>query len=335
MNREFIKKVSLLLMMVVFSSSCFNFVYADSVDAELIDNEDLVIENYYEFLKESPALFRESDIGLEQVIIEYEDAIEKFDTEILENVSAEERNSKVEEILEIESKLSSYLDEYTNDNNSFSRSSDYDENRKKLRQGNLIELTLDLDEGLSESDFLRIFSHAKDAKKIASNEYPNDRDLEDALRHFSWNFLSVKDSKIGTSKTRTATINHEWGLVLLKPVLNNYDKKYDEYIKDGYSEQKAASNALADTIIFIPYIKDMTVRACKKSYDFFKSIFSEDEIMDLHNNCYGRAYASEYPRYSALDAFNHAKRNDKLILRARNVTNSQYRYVWASEWYTY
>lgn len=329
MNKEIVKKVIVLLLAVVFSFNYSDLGYADSMDYEDVD-----IENYFEFFRESPSLYKDGNITLEEAIKEYEESIEKFDIEVLDNLSVEDINNKVEEVLRIESELNSYIDDNI-ENKSFYRSSDYDENKMKLRQGNLIELTLNIDEGLSESDFLRIMSHVKKAKRLSSDEYPNNYDLQDALRHFSWNFLSVDDSKIGTYKTRTATINHEWGLVLLKPVLNKYDREYNNYIKDGYSERKAASNALGDTIVFIPYIKDMTIRTCKKSYDFFQSIFSEAEIMDLHNNCYGRAYASEYPRYSALEAFNKARRKDDLILRERDVTNRQYRNVWSSEWYTY
>lgn len=330
MKKGLVRKITLYLLVFTCIFSNFGLIHADSVNTDTPN-----IEDYFEFLKPSDdyKLYRKDEITLDEAIKDYENSIKEFDTEVLEKLSADQVNEKVDKVLDAEIKFMDNLDSFESKN--ITIQSDYDENKWKLRQGNLIELTLNIDEGLSNSEIARILSHASTAKKISANEYPSNADLQDALRHFSWNFLGVNDSRLGTYKTRTATINHEWGRMLIDVVVKKYDEKYNEYRRAGQSERSAASNALADAIIFIPYIKYNTVRVCQSSYDFFRGIFSDDDIMDLHNNCYGRAYASNYPSYTALSAFNLSRQRGELILSSRNVTSNQARNVWASEWYTY
>ncbi|PAD71690.1 hypothetical protein CHH67_24055, partial [Paenibacillus campinasensis] len=103
-------------------------------------------------------------------------------------------------------------------------SSDYDQYYNELRKGNYIEGVLDRDEGLSALDITKIgFIHANTAREEALKKYPNDVMLRDAYRHFTWNYIATKD--VGAIKTRTATINHEWGIILLNPVLNYYNNR--------------------------------------------------------------------------------------------------------------
>ncbi|HHW36670.1 MAG TPA: hypothetical protein GXX18_05420 [Bacillales bacterium] len=59
----------------------------------------------------------------------------------------------------------------------------------------------------------------------------------------------------------------------------------------------------------------------------------DSHIMDLTNNCVGRAYPSKSSNYRR--AFYTAKNNDELILSESSVTNWDYKYVWKNEWYTY
>lgn len=211
-------------------------------------------------------------------------------------------------------------------------SSDYDANKAKLREANFIEGVLDSNEGLSSSDILKVGStHANSARSLAQKEFPSDEMLKDAFRHFTWNHLSTKD--IGNIKTRTATINHEWGIILLTPLNNFFDNKFKEYEKQGYRD--AGTRALGATIAYIPECKDMTIRVCKENYKFFKSIFSVASIMDLHNNCWGRAYATSQASLTYKDAFYKAKNNGELILSESNVTDFNYDYIWRSQWYTY
>lgn len=144
--------------------------------------------------------------------------------------------------------------------------------------------------------------------------------LRDAYRHFSWNYISADD--IGQYETRTATINHEWGLLLLDPILNYYDDQYNEYVSQGYSD--AANMAFADATLYIPTLKYELVTISKSSYSFFKGYFDVSNIMDLHNNCYGRAYAVNQPSLGYDSAFYRAKANNELILSELSVGDYQY-----------
>lgn len=211
-------------------------------------------------------------------------------------------------------------------------SNDYDENKAKLRTGNFIESILDLDEGMTESQLFQVgVSFANEARDASLKEFPRDVMLRDAFRHFSWNNISTKS--VGANKTRTATINHEWGIIMLNPMLNYFDKQYNKYNNQGYSN--AGAKALGDTITYIPVFKQNAVTLCENDYSFFKGLFGDGSIMDLHNNCWGRAYATNYPSDSYRNSFYKAKNNSELILSENSVIDSNYYYVWASKWYTY
>lgn len=214
--------------------------------------------------------------------------------------------------------------------------SEYDQNKAKLRQANFIEGILDLDEGMSELQIYKVgVTHANTARSWALNTYPNSNQvmIRDAARHFSWNHISTKDSTVGKTKTRTATINHEWGTILLNPILSYHENKYKEYVKQGVSDP--ANKAFANTLLYIPTLKYELVSASRNSYSFFKALFDVSHIMDLHNNCFGRAYPERNSSQTYASAFNTALSKNELILNETNVVDSHYRNVWQSEWYTY
>lgn len=292
------------------------------------------VDDYFEFSNnpvvnyakesESPATSQE----IENLFKEIQN---KFN-ENLEKTPESQRMQNLEEVLQIYS---------NNQSNNASMelnavtTAGYDENKALLRGGNFIETILNYDEGLSNTDVTRIVNHSVTAKSLASKAYPNNAMKQDALRHFAWNFLAARNSNVGAYKTRTATINHEWGLIVLNPALKEYDSRYTTYRKSGYSEDNASTKALSDTVMFMPNFKKQVITACKSSYPFFKGIFTVGNIMDLHNNCYGRAYASSDSGLTAELAFNKADRNNQLILSESSVTDSSYYNVWASQWYTY
>jgi hypothetical protein len=212
-------------------------------------------------------------------------------------------------------------------------SSTYDTNKAKLRQANYIETILDLDEGITATQITKVVvTHANTAKSAAKSAYPNDSQKEDAFRHYAWNFLSTKDSTIGKIKTRTITINHEWGLVLLTPVLNYYDSQYQTYLSSGETQTSAANKAFADVTLWIPDLKYQLVILCQNSLSTFKALFSAGNIMDLYNNCYGRSGPENYPNKTYAQAFNLDY--SSLILSEATVTNYFYSYVWESDWYS-
>ncbi len=212
--------------------------------------------------------------------------------------------------------------------------SDYDEGKAKLRTGNLIELTLDIDEGISETTALRAIALASSAKSTAQSDFPN---TWDSAQHFIWNYKMTDTYNALTA--RTIGINHEWGIIMINPMINHYNSEYEDRIAAGESESDASSGALADTILYIPEFKYLSTILTQDSYEFFQSLFSDDNIMDFWNNCYGRAYAAE--NYSSASAaYTAAKNAGELIIDgnsviASNVTSNHYYYVWDWDWYTY
>lgn len=210
--------------------------------------------------------------------------------------------------------------------------SDYDDYLNQLRQGNFIEGILDLDEGLSDSEIFAVgFTYANEARSAALDAYPDDDMLADAYRHFAWNYISTLH--IGQYKTRTATINHEWGILMIDPITDYFTDQYNDYVDDN--DPDAAAKAFSDAILYITNFKYQAVTLCQSSFSFFSGFFEEANIMDLHNNCYGRAYAVNNPDDGYDDSFELAKSRDELILDEDDVGSSQYQYVWQNNWYTY
>lgn len=213
--------------------------------------------------------------------------------------------------------------------------SSYDDNWRKLRYGNLIEITLDYDEGITNSVALRCLTLSDTAKSKAQSNFSQ---YWDSAQHFMWNFAMTKEK----SKTIARTIgnNHEWGISMITPMLKAYKQSYDKYIGKGYSEKNASDKALADTIVYMPEFKYDAVSVMKSSYSFFKSFFSAESIMDLWNNCYGRAYpAKGYT--SDVNAFRYSAFTAKeLVLdgssgMAANLTETHIKNVWSWDWYSY
>lgn len=312
------------------------------------------IWDYEEFkIKENPNIVESYDImanetkGKQEVAISKADIDAEFD-KIAKKFNKDKKNFtdkkrekalKLIEDLQENNVIESQDTISIQDNNMVMRAaatSDYDSNKAKLRAANFIEAILNVEEGMSTWEIYKVgVTHANKARDEALKEFPKtdytNVMLRDAFRHFSWNNMSTKD--IGAYKTRTATINHEWGILLLDPMTNYFDARYNEYVGQGYSD--AGNRALTDTVLYIPTAKYHMVSLCKGSYNFFKSFFDESNIMDLHNNCWGRAYAGNYPSLSYRDAFYRAKNNNELILAENKVTNANFDYVWRSQWYTY
>lgn len=204
----------------------------------------------------------------------------------------------------------------------------YDENKAKLRTGNVIEQTLNSDEGFTASQLASAVTCATDAKAAANILYPSNPDLNDAYRHYYWNY-SMK-TVMSKTKARTAGNNHEWGLVILTPVLNTYDQLYYDYINQGYSSNTAAGYAFSGTLIEIPEMKYYTYLVCDSSYSSFLGFFDDDNIMDLTNNCYGRAVTA-----SVASAFINDLNAGNVIGDSNVVTSAQRYAVWANDWYGY
>ncbi|WP_141213089.1 hypothetical protein [Brevibacillus laterosporus] len=205
--------------------------------------------------------------------------------------------------------------------------SKYDKNTAKLRAGNMIELTLNADEGLSSRDITTIYSAANEARDLAKEKFSRNVGWEDAYRHFAWNHIAAK--KIGIADTRIATNNHEWGLLLIDPVLNYHEKRYKHYKDKGNGNGNAANKALGDTVNEIPYLKKNLIRVFDRDFNTFRKFVPDATIMDWNNNDYGRAYAAKYPDLET--ALKKAK--DYLITDENSVSKSEYKKVWKNNWY--
>lgn len=211
----------------------------------------------------------------------------------------------------------------------------FDDNWWKLRYGNLIEVTLDYDEGVTNAQVLRTIAQSRTAESDAADNFPQ---YQDSGQHFIWNFMMA--DTYTKNKARTIANNHEWGIAMITPMLNHFEAAYDEYIEDGYTENEASSNALADTVLYIPVFKYDSVCVIEASYAFFDYFFSDESIMDFWNNCYGRAYP-EKGYTSGVSAFRYAAFTaDELVLdgttsMAENLTDDQKESVWEWDWYSY
>lgn len=207
------------------------------------------------------------------------------------------------------------------------------ENKKKLRTGNLIELTLDLDEGMSNTEALKAIALSRTAESEASKNFS---DYQDCAQHFIWNFKMT--SSLSKTKARTVGTNHEWGISLINPLERYFDEAYENYLSDGYSSDEASNKAFTDTVFNIPAFKYETVLLLQSSYSFFTSFFTDECIMDFWNNCYGRSYVEK--GYSdGVSAFRAALNANELVLdgipMAANLTQTQKRNVWSWDWYSY
>ena len=323
MNKKFIKLLSAVTTTILASSSVFASDYTDS-PFKYDDIIEITQTSSVDF-EELDCTEEELSLAAEELKILFSEFEEDFNANI-DNFSAENL-SIANEMIKVLDAVNDYKAVYN---------SDYDANKAKLRQANFIEGILDVNEGLTETQIANIFADSETARKQALNAYPSSADANtkrDAFRHFSWNNLSTK--RYDSYTARTATTNHEWGIVMLNPMLNYYDNTYNEYINNGKSSSYAATNALAETVAYIPKYKKYAISLCQSNYSYFKSIFSADCIMDLTNNCYGRTYATKSSSLSYTDAFNKALSNGEVILGSSTVTNSHYYTVWNNDWYTY
>ncbi|TPG87917.1 hypothetical protein EEL32_10880 [Brevibacillus laterosporus] len=200
----------------------------------------------------------------------------------------------------------------------------YDDNQIALRQGNVIEAFLNEDEGLGLRDMKRIKEYGDEAKDTAKKYYKNDSQLEDAYRHFLWNYLSVNDSRLGKVKTRVATTNHEWGLLLRNDALDYYGESLSTLIKMGMSSNAAISAAFADTLNELPKMKKKKI----SSFSDFKRYVDDANVMDWNNNEFGRYYSYIKDKD---DAFKQA--TPFLILAEKKVSSSDYRKVYDGGWW--
>lgn len=212
--------------------------------------------------------------------------------------------------------------------------SSYDSNKAKLRAGNFIEGILDDNEGMTASQIYALgVTTANSARSIAAAQYPKDVMLQDAYRHFTWNFISTFNSSLGMYPTYIGTVNHEWGLLLLEPMTNYYDSQYQSYLSDGYSSENSSVWAFSDTVDYIPIMKEQIVSYCKAGYSFFSGFMDASNIMDLINNFEGRYYTFDFSASNYKSAFDKAIKDGVIIKSESSVGETQKRNLWDLEAY--
>lgn len=300
--------------------------YSDAVDEGLVGEMEQPIE-----IGPYPG---QEDSKISGIAIQYSDILAdgNFDevlTQMVESylsnyTPSEEEYSYAENIIKF------YHENFDGD---IQTTSGFDDNWWLLRYGNLIEITLDLDEGITEKEAADMIAMAESAKDSAEKNFPN---YWDSAQHFMWNFKMK--NKYDSYKARTISINHEWGISMINVMLNTYESAYNDYIAKGYTDKRASDKALADAIIYMPQFKYDAVSIMKASREFFESFFSDESMMDFWNNCYGRAYLE--PQYTAESAFRHSAFTAKeLILdgkpMAENLTSDHVYSIWAWDWYSY
>ncbi|WDF51052.1 hypothetical protein PQ460_00955 [Paenibacillus sp. KACC 21273] len=320
---------SLILMaqpITAFASNDLNdSIKINTVKEDVYDNKNYNAESYFEFIvPELPeAITAEAEItAMSQ---------EEIDKKV--NSFTKEFNNKLDK--DIRDKGEKDLNTYRIDNNSaqgIAANDDHDKYYNELRKGNFIEGILDIEEGLSNSQIAKIgVTHANTARSAALKRYPNNLMLADGFRHFTWNYLAARD--VGAVATRTATINHEWGILLLTPATNYYSERYNYY--KGKNNNAPGNAALIDTTAYLPELKQNLVLLSKNDYSFFKGYFKKSNIMDLHNNCYGRSYAASNKPDGFDKVYSMAREKQQIILSEASVTDHNYQYVWKNNWYTY
>ncbi|HCO62099.1 MAG TPA: hypothetical protein DIT49_01195 [Clostridiales bacterium] len=208
------------------------------------------------------------------------------------------------------------------------------------------EAALCLHDGLSAADISLIgIHHARiardDAKKLYKDEGQTVEMKRDAFRHMTWNFTSSRD--VGEGKTRIATINHEW-YVVIQNAVNQYEKDRFNYYLAAYQSELAwgtvtttdlLNMAIADADVYAIAHRDALIQKCKGSLAMFNATFSNANIMDLWNNKTGIDYAKSNPTASTNTVFTLAWNRGELIKHegAAAVTASKRSIVYRSNWW--
>lgn len=317
------KKISALLTVTLISSLLSTVTFAADRESDIIKMHQNQISNSAQsFSYEKPLSKDEVNKKISDIQENYRKSHRSTETE---RKAALEKASRIESIFNTSSIGISNSQPSLN---TAATSSSYDSNKAKLRAGNFIEGILDDDEGMTASEIYALKKTADSARSIAASQYPKDVMLQDAYRHFTWNFISTFNSSLGINPTYIGTVNHEWGLLLLEPMTNYYDSQYQSYISDGYTSENSSVWAFSDAINYIPIMKETIVRYCKAGYSFFSGFMDASNIMDLTNNFEGRYYTFNFSASNYKGAFDKAIKDGVIIKSESSVGDTQKRNLW-------
>lgn len=192
-----------------------------------------------------------------------------------------------------------------------------------------LELLLDLNEGLTLQESVKAYNLSTDAISKAEELFPS---MADPARHFIWSYNMAQE--IGVYKSRTVGINHEWGRKLTEIAPQSFEVYYNYYIGEGKTETDAIKAAADATINEMFEYKRTTINKMQEDKEEFFRFFDNSSIMDLWNNCYGRAYV-ERGYSTAAEAFAAALEDGTIILSESELADWQKDVVWINNWYTY
>ncbi|WP_024833876.1 hypothetical protein [Ruminiclostridium josui] len=318
------KKISALLTVTLIFSFLSTVTFAADRESDIIKmHQNQISISSQNFSYEKPLSKDEINKKISDIQENYRKSHKSTESE---RKAALEKASRIESIFNTSNKN---ISDPQPSFNTAAASSSYDSNKAKLREGNFIEGILDDDEGMTASQIYALgITTANSARSIAASQYPNDVMLQDAYRHFTWNFISTFNSSLGMNPTYIGTVNHEWGLLLLEPMTNYYDSQYQSYISDGYSSENSSVWAFSDTVNYIPIMKETIVRYCKAGYSFFSGFMDASNIMDLTNNFEGRYYTFNFSASNYKGAFDKAIADGAIIKSESSVGDTQKRNLW-------
>lgn len=318
------KIISAILSVMMLAAMC---VPAFAVDNDVSD-QDATSNTNIEILETGPYPGLKNKNALEATDIDIDEIIAGF----AEEFNANEDNFSAESASKAQS-IINRINTISSQNQRNAVASSYDTNKAKLREGNFIELVLDLEEGISDSRAAACVALGESAKLIANANYSSEN-YWDPAQHFIWAFMMTDTYSKATA--RTIGNNHEWGITMIPYMEDYFDDQYNSYISSGYSSSNASSQALADTITYMPGFKYDVVSICQASETFFEDFWTTDCIMDFWNNCYGRAYPAKGYTYG-IDAFRASLSAGELIIgpSATHVTSTHVQDIRDWDWYSY
>ncbi len=331
------KWVAILLTFILTISLTINTSAANTTlpNKEIVINElasQTFVSDYHQyFFDNSMSIMEYKDRGIRNMVTAYLQQPELFDTPI--KVTADTIESTKNE-------LSSILGDticLSSNTSVESYSSDaYATYLNKATDIYSIEIALDTYEGLSVLELATGYVDKEDAEALAKERFPLDSIYEDSLRHFAWNYFMT--FSLGIYKARTIANNHEWSYVLQDSIIDTYDMLYNSYLLPDQDEEKAAKKAYEGVVELYSHLKADIYDLVQQSLANFTSFFSDAMIRDLHNNCYGRAYAKDnyiVSNYVVNIHFSTAWNNGELIMSDYAVTYDHKWCVWSWDWYSY
>lgn len=180
-----------------------------------------------------------------------------------------------------------------------------------LRKDNLVEYVLNREDDISYIDMTKNVYCAYVTTVEASTNFGYDPMLEDAYKHYTWNYESTK--MIGEEKTKLISDNHEMALSIRDRVSDFYHNALKAYEDQG--RWFPHLRALINTRSAIPLIRKQFVEDSKRDGAAnIQNYYSSATIMDFWNNELGRLdYLASDGSVTRSEAFNKSILDKSLI----------------------